>query len=171
MKKSNSTNLVSSAMVYSDNRYAEFTTLFRIPFKECDPNDKLVKVDWRDLLGSWSEVCIKALNMRMDACVSMLFRNRENIIWADEHEVCFKKNNGMLHIFRHVSFKNMEDMVKALQFSEWKFIKDFPNGIAQLRKALYWIPEEDRKDKGCFSFGQLISCLEELEMGARIHIR
>jgi hypothetical protein len=170
MKKINS-NLVSSAKVIKEDKFAEFTTLFRIPFKEHDPNNKLIKVDWRDILGSWQETCILALNMRMDACVSMLFRNRENVIWADEHEICFRKNNGMLHTFRHVSFRNMEDMVTALQHGEWSFIKDFPNGVAQLRKALYWIPEEDRKDHGCFSFGQLVSCLEELEMGARLNIR
>jgi hypothetical protein len=169
MKKVN-TNLVSSAKVYSDNHYAEFTTLFRIPFKEGNVDD-YIKFDWRDLLGSWKETCILALNMRMDACVSMLFRNRENIVYANEHEVCFKKNNGMLHTFRHVSFRNMEDMVTALQHGEWSFIKDFPNGVAQLRKALYWIPEEMKKDQGGFSFGQLVSCLEELEMGARLHIR
>lgn len=169
MKKVN-TNLVSSAKVYSDNHYAEFTTLFRIPFKEGNV-DEYIKFDWRDLLGSWQETCILALNMRMDACVSMLFRNRENIVYANEHEVCFKKNNGMLHTFRHTSFKVMEDMVKALQHGEWEFIKDFPAGVAQLRKALYWIPDEERKDHSCFSFGQLISCLEELEMKSRLHIR
>ena len=32
----NNTNLVSSAKVYQENQYAEFTTLFRIPFKESD---------------------------------------------------------------------------------------------------------------------------------------
>jgi hypothetical protein len=169
MKKINS-NLVSSAKVYSDNHYAEFTTLFRIPFKEGNV-DEYVKFDWRDLLGSWQETCILALNMRIDACVSMLFRNRENIIYANEHEICFKKNNGMLHTFRHASFKVMEDMVKALQHGEWEFIKDFPAGVAQLRKALYWIPEEMKKDQGGFGFGQLISCLEELEMKSRLHIR
>lgn len=169
MKKVN-TNLVSTAKVYSDNHYAEFTTLFRIPFKEGNVDD-CIKFDWRDLLGSWADTCILALNMRMDACVSMLFRNRENIIYANEHEVCFKKNNGMLHTFRHTSFKVMEDMVGALQHGEWEFIKDFPAGVAQLRKALYWISEEERKDHNCFSFGQLISCLEELEMASRLHIR
>jgi hypothetical protein len=169
MKKVN-TNLVSTAKVYSDNHYAEFTTLFRIPFKEGNV-DEYVKFDWRDLLGSWQETCILALNMRMDACVSMLFRNRENIVYANEHEICFKKNNGMLHTFRHASFKVMEDMVKALQFGEWEFIKHSPDGVAQLRKALYWIPEEERKDHSCFSFGQLISCLEEFEMTSRLHIR
>jgi hypothetical protein len=169
MKKVN-TNLVSTSKVHSDNHYAEFTTLFRIPFKEGNV-DEYIKFDWRDLLGSWQVTCILALNMRMDACVSMLFRNRENIIYANEHEICFKKNNGMLHTFRHASFKHMEDMVGALQHGEWEFIKDFPAGVAQLRKALYWIPEEERKDHSCFSFGQLISCLEELEMASRLHIR
>ena len=163
--RNNSTNLVSSAVVYRENKYAEFTTLFRIPFKEGDVEYNTHA--WKDLIGAWSDVCIKALNARMDACVSMLFRNRENVIKADDYQVVFKKANGQLHSFNHCSFSNMEEMVTILKQGEWNLLKDFPNGVAQLRKALYWISEEDRKDHGCFSFGQLISCLEELEMAGR----
>lgn len=170
MKKVN-TNLVSSAKVYSDNHYAEFTTLFRIPFKEGRPDHNCVKVHWEELLSSWSETCIIALEMRMDACVSMSFRNRDNIIYANEHEICFRKNNNILHTFRHASFNAMESMIDALKRGDWQYINDFPAGVAQLRKALYWIPEEERKDHNCFSFGQLISCLEELEMKYRLHIQ
>lgn len=156
-------NLVSAAKVYSENRYSEFTTLFRIPFKET-PIEEVYqnrKGMWMDLLGSWSDTCILALNMRMDACVSMLFRNRDNVLISNEVQVVFRKANGQTHAFNHSSFNAMERMIKYFQSGNWNAIMNDNMGARQLLKALYWISEEDRKDHGGFGFGQLISCLEE----------
>lgn len=160
-------NLVSAAKVYNENKYAEFTTLFRIPFKEtpleeiCGNREHI----WKDLLGSWAEVCILALNMRMDSCVSILFRNKDNVLISNEHQVVFRKSNGQIHAFNHFSFNAMERMVKYLQVGNWEAIKGEEQGVRQLLKALYWIPEDMRKDHGGFGFGQLISCLEEFTFG------
>ena len=119
---------------------------------------------WKDLLGSWAEVCILALNMRMDSCVSMLFRNKDNILIANECQVVFRKANGQIHAFNHPSFNAMERMVKYLQSGNWEAVKSEVQGVRQLLKALYWIPEDMRKDHGGFGFGQLISCLEEFTL-------
>jgi hypothetical protein len=165
MKQTN-INLVSAAKVYSENKYSEFTTLFRIPFKET-PIEEVFKNRehvWKDLLGSWAEVCILALNMRMDSCVSMLFRNKDNILLSNELQVVFKKANGQIHAFNHPSFNAMERMVKYFQSGDWNAIKNYDPGIRQLLKALYWIPEESKQEKGSFGFGQLISCLEEFTL-------
>ena len=153
-------NFTSSAKVFSENQYSEFTTLFRIPFKNgnVERNPHL----WKDLIGSWAEVMITALEMRMDSCVSMLFRNRDNIIHSDEYQVIFKKANGQIHAFNHFSFRAMEDVKKALQQRDWDGITNV--GARQILKALYWIPEDMRKDHGGFGFGQLISCLEEFTL-------
>lgn len=156
-------NLVSSAVVYPNNQYAEFTTLFRIPFKESD-DYVTTRQCWTDLMGSWADTCIRALNMRMDSCVSMLFRNRENVLRADEYSIVFKKSNGQIHSFNHPSFNAMLTMVDTLKRGYWDRFKEDKAGIRQLLKALYWIPEEDRKDHGGFGFGQLISCLEEFTL-------
>lgn len=155
-----SINLTSSTRVFSENQYAEFTTLFRIQFKqgEVHRNRDL----WKELIAAWSDVCILALEMRMDSCVSMLFRNRENIIHADEHQIIFKKANGQIHAFNHFSFRAMEDVKKALQQRDWQGITNV--GARQILKALYWIPEDMKKDHGGFGFGQLISCLEEFTL-------
>ena len=160
MRNNSNNNLISSAKVFTENQYAEFTTLFRIKFKYTET----IEVDrnrWMRLLEAWADVCITALEMRMDACVSMLFRNRENVISADEHQVVFKKNNGQIHAFNHFSFRAMEDMRKALQEHDWKGVMSSNVGCRQILKALYWIPEDMRQDHGGFGFGQLISCLEE----------
>lgn len=165
MKQTNA-NLVSAAKVFTENKYAEFTTLFRIPFKET-PYEEVYgngKHIWKDLLGSWAEVCVTALNMRMDSCISMLFRNKERILISNECQVVFRKANGQIHHFNHPSFEAMERMVKQLQSGNWEIVKRDHMGVRQLLKALYWIPEDMRQDHGGFGFGQLISCLEEFTL-------
>lgn len=159
-------NLVSAAKVYSENKYSEFTTLFRIPFKEGNLEEVYGnrRHTWKDILGSWANTCILALNMRMDSCVSMLFRNKDNILVSNEYQVIFKKANGQIHAFNHPSFEAMERMIKQFQSGNWEAIKNNNQGVRQLLKALYWIPEDERRDHGGFGFGQLISCLEEFTL-------
>ena len=153
--------LISSARVYPNNGYSEFTTFFRIPFKN-NPEDVVFPTySWEDVIGCWADTCIRALEMRMDSCVAMLFRNRENVIFADEYTITFKKANGTIHSFNHPSFQVMENLVQDLKQKDWKSVRTNKAGIRQLQKALYWISEEERKDHGLFSFGQLISFLDE----------
>ena len=97
----------------------------------------------------------------MDSCVSMLFRNRNNIVVSNEYQIIFKKSNGQYHSFNHPSFKAMEAMKEYLENGNWKLCRPEQAGVRQLLKALYWIPEEDKQERNGYSFGQLISCLEE----------
>ena len=159
MRNNSNNNLISSATVSSANKYSEFTTTFRIPFKEgnVERNPHL----WKDLLSSWSAVCISALQDRMQSCIAMLYRNMDNIIISNETQIVFKKNNGQIHYFNHPSFDAMERMIVIFDRGDWETIWHDPMGVRQLLKALYWIPEEHKKDHGGFGFGQLISCLEE----------
>lgn len=141
-----------------EKNYSEFTTTFRIENK--DFNESISNyIDWEDILGTWAEVCIKALESRMESCVNMLFRNRNNVIKADEDQIIFKKQNGLMHAFNHYSFRAMEDFVIDLKKCNWKYIEDNRLGCLQLLKALYWVPEEDRKDICGISFGNLISTI------------
>lgn len=162
MKKINN-NLVSTATVNSENKYAEFTTFFRIPFNNVDPSTIFTgnRDLWRKVLSAWFEVCIKALEARMNSCVSMLCRNYNNIVVSDKFQIIFKKSNGQYHSFNHPSFKAMEAMKEYLENGNWKLCRPEQAGVRQLLKALYWIPEEDKQERNGYSFGQLISCLEE----------
>ena len=152
--------LTSSAKVYPSNGYSEFMTFFRIPFKENVGDYTPNTCSWEEVICSWADTCIIALEKRMDSCVSMLFRNRENIIFADEYTITFKKANGTIHSFNHPSFQAMEQLAHALTQRNWESVRENKAGIRQLLKALYWISEEERKDHGRFGFGQLITCLE-----------
>ncbi len=68
-----------------------------------------------DVIDAWKEVCIQALEMRMEACLSMLLKNRDRVIESDEECVVFRKPNGHLHFFNHSSFQAMEALVEALK--------------------------------------------------------
>ena len=166
MDKTNTNNLVSSAVINREQKYSEFSTVFRIPFNNVDPSTIFTdKTDlWRKVLSAWLEVCIRALELRMDSCVSMLFRNRNNIVVSNEFQIIFKKSNGQYHSFNHPSFKAMEDMKEYLEKGNWKLHKPEQAWVRQLLKALYWIPEEDKQERNGYGFGQLISCLEEFTL-------
>ena len=166
MKKTNN-NLVSSAKVYPADKYAEFTTFFRIPFNNVDPSTIFAGTAdrWKEVFSAWSEVCVHALEARMDSCVSMLFRNRNNVVISNEYQVIFKKSNGQYHAFNFPSFQAMEEFKEYFESGDWKLYKPEQAWVRQLLKALYWIPEEDKQEKGGYGFCQLISCLEEFTFG------
>lgn len=165
MKQIINNNLTSSAKVYPENKYAEFVTFFRIPFKETPLEEVFGKNAshlWKDLIGSWSKTCILALNLRIDSCISMLARNRDNVLISNKDQIVFKKSNGQIHTFNYCSYNAMLETIQHLESGNWEMLSRNELGIRQLLKALYWLPEEKRQDHGGFSFGQLISCLDEL---------
>lgn len=150
----NNTNLVSSAKVYQENQYAEFTTLFRIPFKESD-GVSTKGITPSEIIEAWSEVLISALESRMDALVSILFRNRNNVTYADASVIQFKKSNGQIGYFSHHSFEVMENSLKALKQRDGRVIY-IAGAVQQMLQALYWIPEDMKKDRCNISFTMLI---------------
>lgn len=154
-----------NTQVFIENRYAEFTTMFRIQFQDNTKDEPLRSSHvWKDLLGSWAPICIAALESRMESCISTLFSNRNNILFANDVQIVYRKSNGQVYEFNHPSYQAMETMVELLKQGSWEKIRNNEVGIRQLLKALYWIPEECKKDQGGFGFGQLISCLEEFTL-------
>lgn len=152
----NNTNLVSSAKVYQENQYAEFTTFFRIPFKESDGSVSIKGSTSSEIIEAWSEVLISALESRMDALVSILFRNRNNVTYADASLIQFKKSNGQIGYFSHYSFEVMENSLKALKQRDWEGVIYIPGAAKEMLQALYWIPEDMKKDRCNISFTRLI---------------
>lgn len=63
---------------------------FTIPFKAVEDPTSQAKC------YSPHEV-VMALRMRIDACMEMLFRNKDRVIGSDERGVLFKKKNGNIH--------------------------------------------------------------------------
>lgn len=158
--KNTNTNLVSGVKVYSENKYAEFTTLFRIKFQSAEPSNFQCTELWKYIFAAWWDVCARALEARMDSCVTMLFRNKDNVLHANENCVVFRKNNGQIHSFNFESFKAMEELLEWFRTEGWKRSTPSILQARQLMKALYWISEEDKQEKSGFGFGQLITQVE-----------
>lgn len=156
----NNVNLVPSVSV--NNGVNVFTTVFEI--KHCSETVTTHRLTAIDVFKAYDEIMIEALESRMRACMDMLFRNRDRVIISNETQVVFVKNNGYLHSFNIPSFKAMEEMVKYLKEDNWTKAMQCYAGIRQLQKALYWV-EKPNADVNGISFGNLISCLEELLLG------
>lgn len=155
-----STNLKSTATVYKENKYAEFSTFFRVKFTEnVDATPIDIQALELDTIGTFADVIIRALEARMDSCVSMLMRNSDKVIFANDLYVQFKKNNGQIHVFHHDSFEVMRDTVKALKEGDLPSVLGSAYACDQIAKALYWVPEEDRKERNGIGFGRLISVI------------
>lgn len=86
--------------------------------------------------------------MRIDACMEMLFRNKDRVIGSDERGVLFKKKNGNIHHFSHASCSFIEILEEAESAGDITF-----DALQQLMKA--WIPDELNQGIG---FGELIDC-------------
>lgn len=155
-----STNLKSKAVVYPENKYAEFSTFFRVKFTEdVDVKPMDIRALELDIIGTFADVIIRALETRMDACVCMLMRNSDKVMIANELFVQFKKNNGQIHVFHHASFDVMRDTIKSLKEGDLKYILNSRYACEQVAKALYWVPEEDRKERNGIGFGRLVSVI------------
>lgn len=154
-----STNLKSTATVYPLNGYAEFSTFFRVKFTEHIGVKMDIQALELDIIGTFADIIIRALEARMDSCVCMLMRNSDKITFADEHSVQFKKNNGQFHVFCHTSFEVMQDTIEALKKGDLKYILNSQYACEQVAKALYWVSEEDRKERNGIGFGRLVSVI------------
>lgn len=139
------------------NKRAEFVMSFTIPFKAVeDPTSQAKCYSPHEVVMAWRE--IKALRMRIDACMEMLFRNKDRVIGSDERGVLFKKKNGNIHHFSHASCFAMEAFIEILEEAESAGDITFDAlQIQQLIKA--WIPDELKNDHQGIGFGELIDCL------------
>lgn len=155
-----STDLKSTAVVYPENKYAEFSTFFRVKFTE-DVDAKPMDIRALELkvIEIFADVIIRALKARMDSCVSMLMRNSDKVMFANEQFIQFKKNNGQLHVFNHASFEVMQNTIEELKRGNKTYVLDSAYACDQIAKALYWVPEEDRKERGDIGFGRLVSVI------------
>lgn len=81
------------------------------------------------------------------------------MIYADASFIQFKKNNGQIGCFSHHSFEVMEHSLKALKQRDWRGVLYHGVAAEQLLYALYWIPEDMKKDRGIISFTMLIDQL------------
>lgn len=142
--------------VFTNERYSKFTHTFRVPFKKLEEPIQ-IRTSVFKVIDTFSDVLIKALEERMEACVDMVSRNMFNIIESNEYHIIFKREDGSYHSFHHISFNNMQEAVLLLKDGKARELGKIH--YDQILKALYWV-EKPTPRKG-ISFGNLISvCME-----------
>ena len=150
-KSNNLSSMVSAD--FSDNS-VKIVKRVTLPFKITSDSDR-PRMDYRDVIGTFAEVIIAALTARREACLDMLMRNVDNIMFNDGQQITFKKNNGQIHTFNVPSYEIMEQAIDMIKRGEIR--KMVPAHYDQIVKALYWV--EKPSDKNGISFGDLISCV------------
>ena len=153
----------SLVTVNKEEKVTNITTTFTIPFM--DWKDGFVEkaaMNWDEVLYTFSEVIVKALEDRMAACMKMLSTNIFNVVYSNEHTIIYKKENGKYHNFNHASYKAMEDAINMFTIGDM-FNLELPH-FDQIMKALVWVEDRNRKDIQGVSFGNLVSCIMELSL-------
>ena len=141
--------------VFEAEKYSKFTHSFKIPFKGSEFIAPCLSMF--SVIDIFSDVIVKALEERMEACMDMLSRNLFNIIESNEHHVLFKKENGHYHSFNHASFKSMQEAIDFIY--EGRYVDLRKRHYDQILKGLYWIEKPASRDG--ISFGDLITvCME-----------
>lgn len=148
-------------VVFETEKYSRFTHSFRIPFKELD--FVIPSMSMFNVIDTFSDVIIKALEERMESCVDMLSRNMFNIVESNADRIMFKKESGYYHSFNHHSFRWMQEAAHLIY--ERKFEDLRRKHYDQIMKALYWVEKPAQRDG--ISFGDLTSvCLKGSKISA-----
>lgn len=141
--------------IFEVEKYSKFTHTFKVPFKKLEEPIQTVSI--YEVIDTFSDVIIEALEARMESCVNMLSRNMFNIVESNEFHILFKKEDGSYHSFNHVSFKIMQEAITLIKEEKSKCLTKAH--CDQIMKALYWI--EKPAPRNGISFGNLISaCME-----------
>lgn len=142
--------------VFENEKYSKFTHSFKVPFKKLEEPIQVRKSIF-EVIDTFSDVIIKALEERMESCVNMLSRNLFNIVESNEYHILFKKEDGSYHSFNHPSFKVMQGAITLIKEEKSKYLTKMH--YDQIVKALYWV--EKPAPRNGISFGNLISvCVE-----------
>ena len=157
MTTQKSNNLESIISVDFSEGSVKIVKRVSLPFIITSNSDR-PRMDYRDVIGTFGDVLIEALKARREACLDMLTRNLDNIVFNDGQQITFKKNNGSFHTFNIPSYETMGDAIVFIEKGDFKFLNRIHYG--QIAKALYWI--EKPADRNGISFGNLISCVTEM---------
>ena len=143
--------------VFENEKYSKFTHSFKVPFKKLEEPIQVRKSIF-EVIDTFSDVIIKALEARMESCVDMLSRNLFNIVESDEYHILFRKEDGSYHSFNHPSFRIMQEAITLIKEEKSKYLTKMH--YDQIIKALYWV--EKPAPRNGISFGNLISACVEI---------
>lgn len=154
--------------VHAENRQVEVNLTAFIPMVEIQEATAEQRIEARrkerarqyDLIGSFSELIIQSVERRMKACQAQLLEHISEAKAYGDSVFVWVDKRGVTRTFNLTSYKLMEDVVKSLRQSDWRFLCTTGPAKVQVIKALMNI-EHDRSDKGEFHYSELVSFLTE----------
>ena len=156
---------------YRENGYHEISHTMRFPFNDEINLDKVRYVSLKDILKSEEirEYLSNALQARIGACTSQLFKNYNNVIRTSEYYIQFiLKSSNKIHSYNIPTVNAMNDMIKWLNEGGCNIAASPQAGWEQLIKALYWVDKPTEEWTVLIegipvkvSFGDLISAVWE----------
>ncbi len=117
-----------------------------------------------DIIGAFSARLIASIERRQKACLKLLLKHEDDIVFNNGIHVEWKRKDGSIGYFNVPSFEAMNRALGQLRLGNYsKFVEDH-NEVDQALKALLNDPVEfqDHSDTGGFTYANLISTLCEL---------
>lgn len=145
--------------VYQNEK--EYTISVSIPFKKVALSETPSKKDFKDfaekVFEAYTNVIVKALKARMEACVNNLIKHSDDIKYCDNKYITYVRKSGGEHTFSFNAYEAMRELVKKIQ--QYKLDDLTKLELKQIAKALYWV--EDKTDIEKYTFQDLIDVIDE----------
>lgn len=139
----------------------EYTISVTIPFKKIAFSETPSKRDFKEftekVFEAYTNVIVKALEARMDACANGLIKHSGNIKYCDDKFITYVRKSGGEHTFSFNTYYTMQGLVKKVR--QYKLSELTKSEIKQIAKSLYWV--EDKSDIGKYTFQDLIDVIDE----------
>lgn len=123
-----------------------------------------------DVLGTYSEYVIKALENRMQKCLTALTKNMGNLVYVDgPFFVGYCEDNGHCGKFGFTSYNLMGQTIQLIKECNWRAISHNPAACDQIVKALLDFHEEVKECETIY-LTDLHSALMEVIVCAPRHV-
>ena len=148
-------------MINVQQNEKEYTISVTIPFKKIAFSETPSKRDFKEfaekVFEAYTNVIVKALEARMDACANGLIKHSGNIKYCDDKFITYVRKSGGEHTFSFNTYYTMQGLVKKVR--QYKLGELTKSEIKQIAKSLYWV--EDKSDIGKYTFQDLIDVIDE----------
>ena len=148
-------------MISIQQNEKEYTISVTIPFKKTAFSETPYKRDFKkfaeEVFEAYTNVIVKALESRMEACANNLIKHLDSKKYCDDKYITYTRKSGGEHTFSFNAYETMRVLVKKIKQYKLGELTKFE--LKQIAKALYWV--EDRSDIGKYTFQDLIDVIDE----------
>lgn len=140
----------------------EYTISVTIPFKKIAFSETPSKKDFKEfaekVFKAYTNIIVKALEARMNACASNLIKHSDDIKYCDSKYITYTRKSGGEHTFSFNAYVTIGALISKV--TRYKLDQLTKYELKQIAKALYWV--EDRSDIKEYTFQDVIDEYREL---------